>query len=49
MKGERLWILRILCLSVTILLAVQASWPIAVIYGSVLFTLLLGVELNISR
>jgi len=38
-----------LCLSVTILLAVQASWPIAVIYGSVLFILLFGVELNISQ
>lgn len=49
MKGESLWILRMICLLVTILVAVQASWPIAVIYGSVLFMLLFGLELKISQ
>jgi len=40
----RSWVLRLLVGAVTLLLGVQASWPIAILYGLLAFTLLLVAE-----
>lgn len=40
----RSWTLRVLICSVSLLLGVQTSWSIAVLYGSVMLTLLLAAE-----
>jgi hypothetical protein len=40
----RSWTLRALVCAVSALLWLQTSWPIAVLYGSVMLTLLLAAE-----
>jgi len=45
----RSWTLRVLVCSVSALLGAQTSWPIAMLYGSVMLTLLLAAERGMVR
>lgn len=40
----RSWVLRLLVCALTVLLGVQASWAIAILYGLLAFSLLLVAE-----
>jgi len=45
----RSWKLRVLVCSVSLLLGAQTSWPLAVLYGSIMLTLLLAAERRMVR
>jgi len=43
-RRGRSWTLRVLVCVVTLLLGAQTTWPIAILYGSVMLTLLFAAE-----